>query len=62
MGDEPKSGTAPLRLVALTPELWERVRRIAEDQKIPMDQVVADAVGVYWVRYGCRKKLRPEAW
>ena len=44
----------------LTPELAERVRRMAAADKRTPDQVLCDAVQEYWVRWACRKQLKPE--
>ena len=49
-------------LVRITPELWQRVLRLAKAQGISPEQVVADAIGVAWVRYACQQHLKPEAW
>lgn len=49
-------------VVRLAPELAERVRRLAKAQGISEEQVVADAVGIAWVRFACRERMKPEAW
>lgn len=53
------ASTSGLRLA---PELQDRLRRMAEAKGLTVEQVLADAVGVAWVRFACEQRLRPEAW
>lgn len=54
--------SSDVKTVMLTPELYERARRLAEAEGISVEQAVADAIGVAWVRYAGKRKLKPEAW
>jgi hypothetical protein len=49
-------------MLGLTPELLERIRRIATAQKRSLADVLHDAVTEYWVRYATRERLKPEQW
>jgi hypothetical protein len=49
-------------MLALTPELLERIKRIAKAQKRDPAQVLCDAVQEYWVRFACRERLKQEEW
>ena len=44
----------------LTPELLERLRRIAKAQNRSLAQVLCDAVQEYWVRFATRNMVRSE--
>jgi len=46
----------------LTPELLERVRRIAKHDGIPAANVLYNALQEYWVRWATRKRLKREEW
>lgn len=46
----------------LSPEHVERLRRIGVVEGKTPSQVLADAVGEYWVRFACRQRFTPEAW
>ena len=46
----------------LTPELRERLRRMALKQSKPVDTVLCDAVQDYWVRFATRNRLPPSEW
>ena len=49
-------------MLGLTPELLERIKRIAAAQKRPMANVLCDAVTEYWIRFATRNKLKQEEW
>src|ERR1044071_1019713 len=49
-------------LIVLTPEERERVRRMAEEDGRSVARVLGDAVTVAWVRFGCRRGLKPGEW
>jgi hypothetical protein len=49
-------------MLALTPELLERLKRIAAAQKRTPMQVLCDAVQEYWVRFATRNRLKQEEW
>lgn len=46
----------------LTPEHLERIRRIAVATGRTEEQVLADAVTEFWVRFACRGQLGPGQW
>lgn len=46
----------------MTPEHQERIERIARERKQTPEQVLADAVLEYWVRYATRQALPPKEW
>lgn len=46
----------------LTPELRERLERIAAAEKKTLKQVLCAAVQEYWVRFATRNKLKQEEW
>ena len=48
--------------LGLTPELLERIRRIAAAQKRTLAQVLCDAVQEYWIRFAARERLKQEEW
>lgn len=48
--------------IGLTPELLERLRRIAKAENRTVAQVLCDAVEVHWVRFAGRNRLSPEEW
>jgi predicted transcriptional regulator len=48
--------------LGLTPELLDRLKRIAAAQRKTLAQVLSDAVQEYWVRYATRNRLKPEEW
>ncbi len=50
------------KMLALTPEHDERVRRVARETGRTPEQVLADAVQEYWVRYATRLKLGADQW
>ncbi len=49
-------------MLSLTPELLERIRRIANASKKRPEQVLAEAVQEYWIRFATRNGLKPEQW
>lgn len=49
-------------MLGLTPELLDRMRRIASKQNRSIAQVLHDAVQEYWVRFATRERLKPEEW
>jgi predicted transcriptional regulator len=49
-------------VIGLTPELLERLRRIAKATKRSVRAVLCDAVQEYWVRFACRNRLKQEEW
>lgn len=49
-------------MLGLTPELLERIRRIAKAQNKTLTQVLCDAVQEYWVRYATRERLPGDQW
>lgn len=49
-------------VIGLTPEHLERIKRIAKAQGKTPEQVLADAVSAYWVRFACNQHLKPEEW
>ncbi len=49
-------------MFGLTPEHLERIKRIAAARKQTPEQVLADAVMEYWVRYATRERLAPKEW
>lgn len=46
----------------LTPELLERLNRIATAEKKTLKQVLCDAVQEYWIRYATRNRLNQGEW
>lgn len=46
----------------LTPELLERLRRIAKAEGKTLAQVLDEAVQIHWVRFAARERLKPEEW
>jgi len=46
----------------LTPEMLDRIRRIAKTQNRSLAQVLSDAVQEYWIRFATRERLKPEEW
>ena len=50
------------RAVALTPELFSRIQRMAKALNKTPFQIVNDAVQVAWVRYATAAQLKPEKW
>jgi predicted transcriptional regulator len=48
--------------IALTPEHDERIRRIATATGRKPEQVLADAVTEFWVRFAARGRLSPTQW
>lgn len=55
-------GGAGAGVSLLSPELTERVERIAAAQSKSAAEVIGDAVLEYWVRYAARAKLKPGQW
>lgn len=49
-------------MLGLTPELLERIKRIAKAQNKSLAQVLADAVHEYWVRFAARERLPADRW
>lgn len=49
-------------MIGLTPEHLERIKRIAAARKQTPEQVLADAVTEYWVRYATRERLPQKEW
>jgi hypothetical protein len=50
------------QLVKLTPEMWERIQRMALVEGVSPDRIVSDAVGVAWVRFACRNGMKQGTW
>lgn len=46
----------------LTPELLERLQRIAKAEGKTLAQVLNDAVQIHWVRFAARNKIKAEEW
>lgn len=46
----------------LTPELRERLARIAAAEKKLLEQVLNDAVQSYWVAFATRNRTNPGEW
>jgi predicted transcriptional regulator len=51
-----------LSMLGLSPELLERIKRIATAQKRSLADVLHDAVTEYWIRFATRNKLKQEEW
>lgn len=49
-------------MMGLTPELLDRLKRMAKAQEKTLGQVLCDAVQEYWVRFATRNRLKPEEW
>jgi hypothetical protein len=49
-------------VIGLTPEHLERIKRIAAARKQTPEQVLADAVTEYWIRYATRERLPQKEW
>jgi hypothetical protein len=49
-------------MIGLTPELLDRVKRIAAAQKRSLADVLCDAVQEYWTRFAARQRLKGESW
>jgi predicted transcriptional regulator len=49
-------------MLGLTPELLERLNRIAKAERRTVAAVLIDAVQQYWVRFATRHKLKQEEW
>lgn len=49
-------------MIGLTPEHLERIKRIAVARKQTPEQVLADAVTVYWVSYAASERIPKEKW
>lgn len=49
-------------MLGLTPELLERLKRVANAENRTLAEVLCDAVQEYWVRWACRKRLKQEEW
>lgn len=58
----PDKGVPALPPALLSPELLERLHRMAAADGLTLAQVLEDAVQIAWVRWGCRRKLKPEEW
>lgn len=58
----PDPGVPALPAPWLTPELIERLRRMAAADGRSVAQVVCDAVTNEWIRWGTRRKLKREEW
>jgi hypothetical protein len=48
--------------LSLTPELLDRLRRVAKATKQSMRAVLCDAVQRHWVGFAARTGLKPEEW
>ena len=48
--------------VTLTPELAERVVRMARDEKRDAEQVISDALLAAWVRFATRHGIKGDQW
>ena len=48
--------------LGLSPELLDRLKRIAKAQARTPEQVLSDAVLEYWIRFATRNKLKQEEW
>lgn len=49
-------------MIGLTPEHLERIKRIAQATKRTPEQVLADAVLEYWIRFACNAGLKQDEW
>lgn len=49
-------------MIGLTPEHLERIKRIAQATKRTPEQVLADAVLEYWIRFACNAGLKQGEW
>ena len=49
-------------MLELTPELLDRLKRIAESETKSLKSVLCAAVQEYWVRHATRNKLKQEEW
>ncbi len=49
-------------VIGLTPEHLEHIKRIAQATKRTPEQVLADAVTVYWIRFACNAGLKQGEW
>lgn len=55
-------GVPALPAPLLTPELLERLRRMAEGDGRSVAQVLGDAVTNEWLKWGTRRRLKPGEW
>lgn len=58
---EPTQNQA-LRDVKLSPEMAERVRRMAASRNVPPDRIVEDALTILWIRFGANQGLSKGEW
>lgn len=55
-------GVPPLPAPLLTPELRERLQRMAVARGVAPHQVLEEAITNEWLRYGARRRLKPGEW
>ncbi len=58
----PPLNPAEPRTVTLTPELWNRLERLAKARGVTVERIVADAVMVAWVRYATNEQIQGNKW
>lgn len=55
-------GNPPLPAPLLTPELLDRLQRMAGGRGLTVHQVLCEAITNEWLRFGCRQRLKPGEW